>query len=170
MVDGSDPAVIDPPRPNVLSVWPLSMTFEIDLSQPGQLPQATLEAISHQPVNATFTTSTPWIDLDSAGGQTPALTTVVINPIKLAEGAQVGSITVNSDLGSVTVPITVTATNKADFCDANRDGATNQAGHQRGAVTGGGHASAMRTTRCSTMSIAMATSTRRMSHSSADVW
>ena len=33
----------------------------------------------------------------------------------------------NSDLGSVTVPITVTATNKADFCDANRDGATNQA-------------------------------------------
>ena len=59
----------------------------------------TLEAISNQPVNATFTTSTPWIDLDSAGGQTPALTTVVINPIGLAEGVQVGSITVNSDLG-----------------------------------------------------------------------
>ena len=32
----------------------------------------------------------------------------------------------NSDLGSITVPITVTASNKADFCDANRDGATNQ--------------------------------------------
>jgi hypothetical protein len=51
----------------------------------------------------------------------------VINPIGLAEGVQVGSITVNSDLGSVTVPITVTATNKGDFCDANRDGVTNQA-------------------------------------------
>jgi hypothetical protein len=127
VVDGSDPATIDPARPNVLSVWPLSLTFEIDLSQPGQLPQAVLEAISNQPVNATFTTSTPWIDLDSAGGETPALTTVVINPIGLAEGVQVGSITVNSDLGSVVVPITVTATNKADFCDANRDGATNQA-------------------------------------------
>ncbi|NTU65257.1 MAG: hypothetical protein HGB05_18120 [Chloroflexi bacterium] len=109
------------------SVWPLSMAFEIDLSQPGQLPQAALEAISNQPNNATFTTSTPWIDLDSTGGQTPALTTVVINPIRLAEGTQVGSITVNSDLGSVLVPITVTATNKTDFCDANRDGATNQA-------------------------------------------
>ncbi|HZY41157.1 MAG TPA: dockerin type I domain-containing protein, partial [Anaerolineae bacterium] len=127
VVDGSDPATIDPPRPNVLSVWPLSMTFEIDLAQPGQLAQATLEAMSNQPVNATFSTSTPWIDLDSVGGQTPALTTVVINPIGLANGTQTGSITVNSDLGSITVPITVTATNKADFCDANRDGQTNQA-------------------------------------------
>ena len=103
------------------------MTFEIDLSQPGQLPQATLEAFSTQPISATFSTLTPWIDLDSTGGQTPALTTVVINPIGLAEGPQYGSITVNSDLGSMTVPITVTASNKADFCDANRDGATNQA-------------------------------------------
>ena len=125
VIDGSDPATIDPPRPNVLSVWPLSMTFNVDLSQPGQLPQATLEAFSHQPIHATFTTSTPWIDLDSAGGQTPALTTVVINPIGLADGVQVGSITVNSDLGLITVPVTVTATNKADFCDANRDGTTN---------------------------------------------
>lgn len=101
------------------------MTFDIDLSQPGQLPQAALEAISNQPISAMFTTSTPWIDLDSVGGGTPALTTVVINPIRLAEGAQVGSISVSSDLGVVTVPITVTATNKGDFCDANRDGATN---------------------------------------------
>jgi len=127
VIDGTNPAVIDPPRPDVLSVWPLSMTFEIDLAQPGQLPQATLEAISHQPVTATFSTTTPWIDLNSAGGQTPALTTVVINPIGLAEGTQVGSITVDSDLGSITVPVTVTASNKSDFCDANRDGATNQA-------------------------------------------
>lgn len=127
VIDGSDPVTIDPPRPNVLSVWPVSMTFEIDLSAPGQLPQATLEAFSNQPVNATFSTSTPWIDLDAAGGQTPALTTVVINPIGLAEGTQVGSITVNSSLGSISVPITVTATNKANFCDANRDGQTNEA-------------------------------------------
>ncbi|HEY4722665.1 MAG TPA: hypothetical protein VII92_12505, partial [Anaerolineae bacterium] len=126
VIDGSDPATIDPQPVNVISVWPLSMTFNLDLSQPGQLPQATLEAFSHQPVNATFTTSTPWIDLDSAGGQTPALTTVVINPIRLAEGTQVGSITVSSDLGVVTVPITVTASNKSDFCDADRNGQTNQ--------------------------------------------
>ena len=58
---------------------------------------------------------------------TPALATVVINPIGLAEGPQVGSIMVNSDLGTVTVPITITATNKGEFCDANRDSATNQA-------------------------------------------
>jgi hypothetical protein len=122
---GSDPATVDTTPTNALSVWPLSMTFDIDLVAPGQLPQATLEAFSHQPINATFSTSTPWIDLDSAGGQTPALTTVVINPIGLADGVQVGSITVNSDLGSVTVPVTVTATNKAGFCDANRDGTTN---------------------------------------------
>jgi hypothetical protein len=127
VADGSDPTVIDPPRPNVMSVWPLSMTFNLDLSQPGQLPQAMLEAFSHAPVNATFTTSTPWIDLDSTGGQTPALTTVVINPIGLAEGRQVGSITVSSDLGVVTVPVIVTASHKGAFCDANRDGATNQA-------------------------------------------
>ena len=69
VVDGSDPAVSDPPRPNVLSVWPISMTFEIDLSAPGQLPQATLEAFSNSPVSATFSTSTPWIDLDSTGGR-----------------------------------------------------------------------------------------------------
>jgi len=127
VIDGTNPAVVDPPRPDVLSVWPLSMTFEIDLAQPGQLPQTMLEAISHQPVTATFSTATPWIDLNSAGGQTPALTTVVINPIGLANGTQMGSITVDSDLGSVTVPITVTATNKGNFCDANRDGQTNQA-------------------------------------------
>ena len=127
VIDGTDPAVVDPPRPNVLSVWPLSLTFNLDLAQPGQLPQAMLEALSHQPVSATFTTNTPWIDLNSAGGETPALTTVVINPIGLAEGTQVGSITVNSDLGSVTVPVTVTATNKGNFCDANRDGQANQA-------------------------------------------
>jgi hypothetical protein len=127
VVEGSDPVVTDAAPANVLSVWPLSMTFEIDLSAPGQLPQATLEAFSHQPVNATFSSSTPWIDLDSAGGQTPALTTVVINPIRLAEGTQAGSITVNSVLGSVVVPVTVTAISKGDFCDANRDGAANQA-------------------------------------------
>jgi hypothetical protein len=127
VADGSDPATIDPAPVNLLNVWPVSMTFEIDLSAPGQLPQATLEAFSHQPISVTFSTTTPWIDLDSAGGQTPALATVVINPIGLAEGPQVGSITVDSDLGSITVPITVTATNKADFCDANRDGVTNQA-------------------------------------------
>ncbi|MBI5565569.1 MAG: hypothetical protein HY870_11770, partial [Chloroflexi bacterium] len=127
VIDGTDPVVADPPRPNVLSVSPLSMAFEIDLSAPGQLPQATLSTFSNQPVGATFSTSTPWIDLDSAGGQTPALATVVINPIGLADGPQFGSITIDSDLGSITVPITVTASNKADFCDANRDGATNQA-------------------------------------------
>ena len=51
----------------------------------------------------------------------------MINPIGLAEGTQTGSITVNSDLGSIIVPVTVTALNKADFCDANRDNVTNQA-------------------------------------------
>ena len=74
----------------------------------------------------TFTTNTPWIDLDSAGSDTPALATVVINPIGLAEGAQVGSINVTSDLGTITVPVTVTASNKGDFCDANHDGTTDQ--------------------------------------------
>jgi hypothetical protein len=127
VVDGSDPAAIDTAPANVLSVWPVSLTFEIDLSASGQLPQATLEAFSHAPVSATFTTNTPWIDLDSTGGDTPALATVVINPIGLAEGVQVGSIMVSSELGSISVPVTVTATNKGDFCDANRDGATNQA-------------------------------------------
>ncbi len=126
VVAGSDPATVDTAPANVLSVWPLSMTFYIDLSAPGQLPQATLEAFSHSPVSATFTTNTPWIDLDSAGGDTPALATVVINPIGLADGTQAGSITVNSELGTITVPVTVTASNKGEFCDANRDGATNQ--------------------------------------------
>jgi hypothetical protein len=127
VVDRSDPATIDAAPVNALSVWPVSMTFEIDLSAPGQLPQATLEAFSHQSVSATFSTSTPWIDLDSAGGDTPALATVVVNPIRLTEGTQAGSIRVSSVLGSIDVPITVTATNKGDFCDTNRDGATNQA-------------------------------------------
>ena len=91
------------------------------------MPQAMLEAISHQPISVTFSTTTPWIDLNSAGGESPALTAVVINPIGLAEGTQVGSISAASDLGTVHVPITVTATNKGNFCDANRDGQTNQA-------------------------------------------
>ncbi|HTP09264.1 MAG TPA: dockerin type I domain-containing protein, partial [Anaerolineae bacterium] len=127
VIDGSDPAVVDAPLPDVMSVWPLSMTFDIDLAQPGQLPQAMLEAISHQPITVTFSTTTPWIDLSSASGESPAETSVVINPIGLAQGTQVGSINVTSALGTVNVPITVTATNKGDFCDANRDGKTNQA-------------------------------------------
>ncbi|MFN8594776.1 MAG: hypothetical protein U0559_01125 [Anaerolineae bacterium] len=74
--------MIDLPRPNVMNVWPLSMTTLICLS--GQLREHA-RSDNHQPISVTFRDGRVKQNLNSAGGDTPALTSVVINPIGLAE-------------------------------------------------------------------------------------
>lgn len=125
LVDGSDPLTIDTAQPDLLSVWPLSMTFEVDLSQDVQLPQQVLQALSRSSVPVTLSADVPWIDFSTTNTSTPAVTTVVLNPILLNNGIQSGNITVASSLGTVVVPVTVTTTNKAAFCDVNGDGIGN---------------------------------------------
>jgi hypothetical protein len=104
----------------------------VDLAQMVQLPQRTLEVFSHGPVAVTFAADVPWLDFSTPGGDTvspghvtPALTTVVLNPILLGAGVQMGEITVSSSLGQVAVPVTVNVTGKQAYCDVNRDGVVN---------------------------------------------
>jgi hypothetical protein len=120
---GTDPVAGLPP--DVLSVWPPSMTFDVDLSVPGQLPQQVLQAFSRAPVSVTFSTNVPWLDLSIPADTTPAANTVVLNPIMLAQGTTHGIITATSSLGTVAVPVTVNVVSKAAFCDVNADGQTN---------------------------------------------
>lgn len=127
LADGSDPLTADTLQPDVLHVWPLSMTFDIDLSEDIQLPQQTLEAFSRSLSAVTVTTDVPWLDVSTTTGTTPFVSTVVLNPILLAGGTQTGTITVASDRGTVVVPITVNVANKADFCDVDRNGTGNAA-------------------------------------------
>ena len=95
------------------------------------LPQQILSAAyvnqpaGSDPLDVTITETLPWLDLSSTGGQSSAVSTAVLNPIALAQGTTHGAITVASNLSEVVVPVTVTLTNKASFCDANGDGVTN---------------------------------------------
>jgi hypothetical protein len=114
-------------RDNTLSVVPDALNFLVDLSQGDTLPQQVLGTSSQEPVSVTFSSNVPWLDLSATSGQTPSPLTVVLNPIDLQQGMQSGWITMTSDIGTVYVPVTATVTNKASFCDVDRDGHTNAA-------------------------------------------
>jgi hypothetical protein len=122
LADGSDPLTGDTAVPDLLQVWPLSMTFDVDLAADGQLPQRVLEAFSRSGANVTLSSNVPWLDFSAASGTTPFVSTVVLNPILLAAGTQTGTITVSSSLGDVAVPITVNVSNKPAFCDVDGSG------------------------------------------------
>jgi Dockerin type I domain len=76
------------------------------------------------PVSVTLATDVPWLDFSTTSAATPAMSTLVLNPILLAQGMQSGVVTVTSSLGTVIVPVIVTVVNKGAFCDANGDGKT----------------------------------------------
>jgi hypothetical protein len=127
IVEQTDPTTNDtPPLPDVLQVSPQALTMTVDLAEDTVLPQDFVQIFSRDTRPFTATADVGWLSFSAITGTTPAQLTVVINPIGLVDGTQVGSITVNSELGTITVPVTVTASNKGEFCDANRDGATNQ--------------------------------------------
>ncbi len=125
IVAGSDPLVPDSAPVPTLTVWPPSMNFNIDLSQPVQLPQDILQAYSRTSVSVSVAANVPWIDLSAASGNTPFVSTVVLNPALLNNGVQTATLTINSSLGSVNVPVTATVTNKRTYCDLNGDGLVN---------------------------------------------
>lgn len=127
VANGSDPMAVDSEIPNLLTVAPVSMTFDVDLNQNIQLPQQMLEALSHVSVPVTLTTDVDWLDFSDTNGTTNFVSTVVLNPIKLKNGTQTGTITVQSSIGTLNIPITVNASNKANFCDANGNGTLNNA-------------------------------------------
>ncbi len=122
LADGSDPLVSDAPAPDLLQVAPLSMTFDVDLAQGGQLPQQVMEAFSRSGAAVTLSSAAPWLDFSAAAGSTPFVSTIVLNPILLTDGTQTATITVSSSLGSVAVPVTVNVSNKAAFCDVDGSG------------------------------------------------
>ena len=127
VANGSNPMLVDSEIPNLLTVAPVSMTFDVDLNQNIQLPQQMLEALSHVSVPITLTTDVDWLDFSDTTGNTNFVSTVVLNPIKLKNGTQTGTITVQSSIGTVNIPVTVNASNKANFCDANGNGTLNNA-------------------------------------------
>lgn len=126
VADGSDALVSDMAVADALTVSPMALTFTVDLSRDTAIPQQFVQILNAKPATWTLSAEVSWVGADAQSGLTPAQATVALDPIQLREGAQFGQLTVTVDgLGSVVLPMTVTVTGKAGFCDANRDGALN---------------------------------------------
>ena len=123
VADGSDPMASDTPVADALTVSPTALTFTVDLSRDTAIPQQFVQILNAKPATWTLSADVPWVGADAQNGLTPGQATVALDPIQLREGAQFGQLTVTvHGLGSVILPMTVTVTGKAGFCDANRDG------------------------------------------------
>lgn len=139
---GTNPAANDAPLPaDQLRVYPSALTFDADLSTDTLPAQQLLQVVSRAPVAWTMALGADWLRTAAATGTTPAAATIWVQPAALEDGVHTGSVQISSALGNVTVPVTVTVRNKANYCDVNRDGATTQAdveaiaarvGHQAG--------------------------------------
>ncbi len=129
IAEGADPLVNDaPPPPDHLEVRPGSLTFDADLAGDGALPQQPVQVISRQPVAWTVSSDAPWLLFSQGSGQTPGVPTVLVNPAALDDGTHHGALTFSAPgLNTVVLPVTVNVTHKAAYCDANRDGALDQA-------------------------------------------
>lgn len=125
---GTNPAAGDaPPAPDKLAVYPPALEFSADLSTDTLPAQQLVQVVSRTPVDFTLSPGVAWLETSTPSGKTPNATSVWVQPAGLTDGVHTGSLTVNSSLGSVSVPVTVTVSNKLNYCDANGDGATNQA-------------------------------------------
>jgi hypothetical protein len=126
--EGSNATVNDTaPAPDQLKVWPAALSFEADLSGNDALPQQPIQVTSRNPAAWTMSSDVPWLLFSQEGGQTPGVPTVIVNPAALENGVHTGVLTFSADgLNSVTLPVTVTVTNKANYCDANGDGVLDQ--------------------------------------------
>lgn len=105
-----------------LHIWPPSLEFEVDLAQDIQLPQRALTLLSRAGTEVTLSSDAAWLDLSQVGGTTPLAITAVLNPSLLRNSSQTATINISSSLGDFSIPVTVNASNKADFCDANGTG------------------------------------------------
>ena len=124
-IDGTLPMWPDAPREDALSLTPTAISFTLDLSAIEQLPQAAVFIGTNLPASYTLSTNAPWIEFDRSEGLTSDAVTMVLNPILLKYGVQVGTITAEAPpLAPMTSVVTVTVTRKRDFCDVNEDGAT----------------------------------------------
>lgn len=128
IAEGSNPAANDTaPAPDSLQVWPAVLSFDADLSGDNALPQHPVQVTSRRSTTWTVTSNAPWLLFSQQSGQTPGVPTILVSPAALNNGVHSGLLTfAASGLNSVTVPVTVNVTNKANYCDANRDGVLNQ--------------------------------------------
>jgi hypothetical protein len=126
--EGSNATVNDTaPAPDQLKVWPATLSFEADLAGDDALPQQPIQVTSRNPVAWTMSSDVPWLLFSQESGQTPGVPTILVNPAALDNGIHSGVLTFSAEgLNSVSVPVTVNVTNKANYCDANRDGVLNQ--------------------------------------------
>ncbi|MEZ4831092.1 MAG: IPT/TIG domain-containing protein [Caldilineaceae bacterium] len=126
---GTNPTVNDPvPAPNALAVWPMALTFTADLSGDDALPQQPVQVTSHAPVSWTLSSDADWLVFSQAEGQTPGVPTVLVNPAALDNGVYSAALTFSAaGLDAVIVPVTVTVTNKGDYCDVDGNGVLDQA-------------------------------------------
>lgn len=120
--DGGNPLTGDVAPVDQLHIWPPSLEFEVDLAQDIQLPQRALTLLSRAGTEVTLSSDAAWLDLSQVGGTTPLAITAVLNPSVLRNGSQTATISISSSLGDFSIPVTVNASNKADFCDANGTG------------------------------------------------
>ncbi len=110
--------------PNALIVSPAAISLTVDLARDVMLPQQFVQVSSRAPATWTLAVDRAWMTAGTVSGTAPGQATLIFSPIQLREGAQTGRVTVSSPgLGSVSVPVTVTAVNKRQFCDVNGDGA-----------------------------------------------
>jgi len=125
---GTDPAAGDAPLPaDLLQVFPPALEFHADLSQDTLPAQQFLQIVSREPVSWTLSLGAGWLRSTQSSGQTPGVQTIWVQPAALADGVHTGSLLVSSSLGDVTVPVTVTVSNKMNYCDVNGDSVTDQA-------------------------------------------
>ncbi len=119
---GGNPLEPDEVPVDQLHIWPPSLEFNVDLARDVQLPQQAVTLLSRAATEVTISTDAAWLDLSMVNGTTPLAVTAVLNPSLLRNGSQTASVTISSSLGDFTIPVTVNARNKADFCDANGSG------------------------------------------------
>ncbi len=113
VADGTNPNAADAPLPpDSLQVYPPAINLTADLSRDVMDPQAPLQLISRDILTWTLTADVGWLNAFKTQGQTPDQVTTIVNVDRLSgDGVYTGNLFFATNLGTVAVPVTLTATN-----------------------------------------------------------
>jgi len=111
--EGTNPGVADTSfPPDSLQVYPNSISLNADLSLDVPDPQVPLQLASRDLLTWTLTSDVSWLAAFKTQGQTPDQVTSIVNVDGLSgDGVYHGNLFFATNLGTVTVPVTLTATN-----------------------------------------------------------
>jgi len=111
--EGTNPGVSDASFPqDSLQVYPNSISLNADLSLDVPDPQVPLQLVSRNLLTWTLTSDVSWLNALKSQGQTPDQVTSIVNVDGLSgDGVYHGNLFFATHLGTVTLPVTLTATN-----------------------------------------------------------